>query len=182
MATTVGQWQKFESMMEDLQKLQDKCEWLREKVDEQSHEMKRLNRLVANLEKENQDLRRVLQVEGARTSDQDSLRQRPEAAGRRSGHTSRGGPKGPCKTCYGGIYSRNDEEEQALAEMWIDYPLENWSWVCHLRSTPSLKREQNIGEPLRKSCRSVRAASSPMGPRGKASGASCVNALSAVHL
>ena len=137
MATTVGQWQKFESMMEELQKLQDKCEWLREKVDEQSHEMKRLGCHVANLEKENKDLRhRVLQVAGARTSDheEDSLRQRPEAAGRRSGHwpvTSRGGP---CQTCYGGIVL-DLEKEQAPVEMCNDDPLKNWPWVCHLGAT-----------------------------------------------
>ena len=29
----------------------------------------------------------------------------------------------------------NNEKEQSLAEMWSDYPLENLSWVCHLRST-----------------------------------------------
>ena len=34
----------------------------------------------------------------------------------------------------------NNEKEQALVEMWSDYPLKNWPWVCHLRSTLFLEK------------------------------------------
>ena len=34
----------------------------------------------------------------------------------------------------------NNEEEQALWEMWSDWRLENWPWVCHLRSTLFLEK------------------------------------------
>ena len=32
------------------------------------------------------------------------------------------------------------EKEQALVEMWSEYPLENWPWVCHLQSTLFLEK------------------------------------------
>ena len=78
-------------MMEELQKVEEKCEWLRDKVDEQSDEMKRLGTQVALLEQENKDLRHAIVLDL--------------------------------------------EKEQALVEMWHDYPLKNWPWVCHLGST-----------------------------------------------
>ena len=95
-----GQWQQFETMMEELQQ---KCEWLRVKVDEQSDEMKRLSTQVALLEQANKDLRQ--------RPYEHSLRHHPEAKARPGG-TSRGGP---CQTCYGGIVL-DLEKEQALFE------------------------------------------------------------------
>lgn len=64
-----GQWpaedaaEKFEKIME---KLQEKCDWLRKKVNEQSDEMQRLDTQVALLGQENKDLRhRVAELEVA---------------------------------------------------------------------------------------------------------------------
>ena len=47
--------------------------------------------------------------------------------------TSRGG-LGPCQNCHGGTVLDHKEEE-ALKEMWSEWPLRMWPWISSLGST-----------------------------------------------
>ena len=61
--------------------------------------------------------------------------ERVAAADASEGNPQRpGGAKATCKNCFGGMVL-DHETEQALLEMWNEYPLELWSWASHLGST-----------------------------------------------
>ena len=139
-----GQWpaedaaKNFEEMMEKLQK---KCDWLRETVNKQSEEMKRLDTQVALLGEENKSLKhRVAELEVAgsavstRTSDHEEDSPPPADASElpreefapikwtphpeakpRSGGAGATSRSGDCRNCHGGM--RLDlEKERELHE------------------------------------------------------------------
>ena len=69
----------------------------------------------------------------ASTSDEDLQKQWTHPEAKEGIFTATSGT-GPCQNCHGGIVL-DPEEEEALKEMWNDWPLKMWPWIASLGSS-----------------------------------------------